>query len=154
MKKIIVLFFMILLFGCYHNTEVGNIYLDDNVEINELTNNTIVYSCEIQEDLYNRVEIIIKNNNQVEKRKFELASDIDSFNIAFDLNDNRVDIYVGTDDLNTYGELFTLPSSEYEFESINHDKIYDLGSSTDEIKLVSLKSEDFQYDLSMRLFYE
>lgn len=177
MKKIIIVFALLsLLFsGCNQNEiELGKIYHNqsfntDNLpnEFKTLNENVFVFSGEVQNDIFNHLEIIIssfKNDELIdtEIKNFDLKLDSTSFNIFLEFNpdDSSTNICINSDKLNTYSELLESSKLNNEFSFIPNTEstiIYSSGDNnySNEILLGSLKEMNGSkiYDISFRLKY-
>lgn len=125
MKKIIIVLSILsfLFSGCNQNEiEIGKIYYNqsfntDNLpdEFKVLNENVYVFSGEVQNDLFNHLEIVVSNfkNDELintETKEFDLKLNSNSFNIFLEFNSDNsfVNICVNSDELNTYSKLLEL----------------------------------------------
>lgn len=177
MKKIIIVLSILsfLFSGCNQNEiEIGRIYLNQSFNTNNLPDefkilneNVYIFSGEVQNDIFNHLEIIIssfKNDELIdtETKNFDLKLDSTSFNIFLEFNpdDSSTNICINSDKLNTYSKLLELSKLNNEFSFIPNTEstvIYSSGDNnySNEILLGSLKEMNGSkiYDISFRLKY-
>lgn len=178
MKKTIIGFILlsILFLGCdKNNVEVGKVYQNQSLSTDELSEmfkdskeNLYIFSAEIQNNLFNSLEITInyyKNNELIdsEKKEFDLKQHSNDFNIFLNFNSNvsTANICINSDKLYTYSKLLDLSELKNKlfFEpSTESNIIYssDDGNYSNEILLGSLKEVDGhrKYDISFKLEYD
>lgn len=175
-KKIVIIVLAILLFGCsQNNIKVGKIYQNQSLTTSDLSEifdysseNIYVFSGEIQDNLYNCIEVIISNyeNNELvdsKKRRFDLKLTSNKFNIFLDVNLHKsiVNICINSDKMYTYEEILKplKINNEFLFKPNNQNNIiYSFENSyySNEILLGSLKEKNGnrKYDISFRLVYK
>lgn len=177
MKKIIIVLSILsfLFSGCNQNEiEIGKIYPNqslntDNLpdEFKVLNENVYIFSGEVQNGLFNRLEIIVSNfkNTELintESKNFDLKLNSNSFNIFLEFNSDNssANICINSDELNTYGELLESSKLNNKFSFVPNTESTVIYSSSDsnysnEIPLGSLNEINGSkiYDISFRLKY-